>query len=750
MNRGIIVTKAAVLALVILLAGSTAGLAAGQSSLEKLLSAAPDDVFGIVGTSGGDEVGPAFKETVIGKMWADQQTQVFFTQVRDTIIGKIQEASSTKDANQITMLIDTAKLVFARPRFAGVAARPAVGDQIPAYFFVIVDAGPVKDEFAARIKKVEGIAGWGDIKDTSIAGCKVRAMMPSDGPAVYWGMQGNYFVLAINDSEGLALKHLKTGGSSAISLLNKVKGNGDVLAAYVDIAKVKALLQTQFGSNKDYPKVMAFIKSMGLDNVKTYVSRTGFVGGEVVTESFIDAPQPRTGILAAVKPINMKVFDMVDVNCIDATAMNVDTAAIFDTIMGSIKGVDENGYKEVTEGLAKFETEANFKVRDGIIASLAGPVTVYTVPGGVMDMTLGGAFVIIADLKDQAKFEQNMAALGAYITKESNGSLQISTQTLGERKLNVWMVPQMSMMGFVPTWTVAGGKLVFANSQQMCKNAADRVASPVAAKSVSSLPQFRAVTAGLPAGVTYVGYLDSRLYFKMMMGQLQRYWPMATMFASQAGVALPYVLPDLSQYESQMKPGVAYSWSDKDGIHTHVKGSGIEQAVGCVAGAAIGAAVLMPAMAKAKEKAKDVTSINNLRQIGMAMMMYADKSKGAYPKELADLVKDGGLSPKALECNRKPKGFAGPDYIYVAGLTSKAPATTVLAYENPGFCNNGKLNVLYGDGHVEMVDKTRFREDLKKTYETLGQPVPTVKFGNKSGGGAKKKDSPKPAEPNKP
>ena len=81
---------------------------------------------------------------------------------------------------------------------------------------------------------------------------------------------------------------------------------------------------------------------------------------------------------------------------------------------------------------------------------------------------------------------------------------------------------------------------------------------------------------------------------------------------------------------------------------------------------AILAALLLPSLAKSKEYAKRVECVNNIRQLGMAVTMYADDSDGKYP------LRAGGvnnfwpiqLSPyfaveKVLNCpdDPNPKNF---------------------------------------------------------------------------------------------
>src|ERR1035437_2965159 len=49
---------------------------------------------------------------------------------------------------------------------------------------------------------------------------------------------------------------------------------------------------------------------------------------------------------------------------------------------------------------------------------------------------------------------------------------------------------------------------------------------------------------------------------------------------------------------------------------------------------AILAALLLPALAKAKEKALQITCLNNLKQIGLGMALYTDSSQSRVPSAM--------------------------------------------------------------------------------------------------------------------
>ena len=51
---------------------------------------------------------------------------------------------------------------------------------------------------------------------------------------------------------------------------------------------------------------------------------------------------------------------------------------------------------------------------------------------------------------------------------------------------------------------------------------------------------------------------------------------------------------------------------------------------------AILAGMLLPALAQAKEKARRISCVSNVKQLALAMMMYVDDNSGNYPTRMPD------------------------------------------------------------------------------------------------------------------
>jgi prepilin-type processing-associated H-X9-DG protein len=148
--------------------------------------------------------------------------------------------------------------------------------------------------------------------------------------------------------------------------------------------------------------------------------------------------------------------------------------------------------------------------------------------------------------------------------------------------------------------------------------------------------------------------------------------------------------------------------------------------------APIPAAMLLPALAKAKQKAAAIHCMNNVKQLNLALIMYADDNKERFPTGTAwcdSLRAYLGGSTNAFVC---PQGARNQRCHYalnaqLAGRGIKevqAPAQTVLVFEIDGGWNvsgggellpakgrhSGAYAVGFADGHAEMVRPERLEK----------------------------------------
>ena len=178
-------------------------------------------------------------------------------------------------------------------------------------------------------------------------------------------------------------------------------------------------------------------------------------------------------------------------------------------------------------------------------------------------------------------------------------------------------------------------------------------------------------------------------------------------------------------------------------IRRHYGGFTLIELLVVIAIIAILAAILLPALHKAREKARQGVCMNNLKQIGIAFTMYAQDNDGYTPPwsptahscSKWDLTRInlgllseylGGTSascigdtrPKVLRCPSGPKdhGFRrypsecdysyNPDFFSGEKLCKQRPGIMSVVDYVGAFDrtpHNGGLNALYADGHVIWV-----------------------------------------------
>ncbi len=144
--------------------------------------------------------------------------------------------------------------------------------------------------------------------------------------------------------------------------------------------------------------------------------------------------------------------------------------------------------------------------------------------------------------------------------------------------------------------------------------------------------------------------------------------------------------------------------------------------------APIPAAMLLPALARAKQRASAIQCMNNVKQLNLGLIMYANDSKDQFPSGTTwcDALMPYVKNPATFVCSQGKPGQRSC-YAFNAKLAGRelkevqSPAQTVMIFEIDGGWNvaggrellpatprhSGAYTVGFVDGHAEMVRSTR-------------------------------------------
>jgi prepilin-type processing-associated H-X9-DG protein len=153
--------------------------------------------------------------------------------------------------------------------------------------------------------------------------------------------------------------------------------------------------------------------------------------------------------------------------------------------------------------------------------------------------------------------------------------------------------------------------------------------------------------------------------------------------------------------------------------------------------------IFMPSYNPPRERPNRVKCASNLRQIGLACLMYANEDpRGRFPSRFEDILLHEDITSEVFCCpSSNDERAMGPttqaaadqlsagghlSYVYAGnGLTTKLASdpTFVLAYEPLNNHHGEGMNVLFADGHVDWLTAAQGKTFLAVAQSAGGKLI---------------------------
>ena len=146
----------------------------------------------------------------------------------------------------------------------------------------------------------------------------------------------------------------------------------------------------------------------------------------------------------------------------------------------------------------------------------------------------------------------------------------------------------------------------------------------------------------------------------------------------------------------------------------------------CVLGiVAILAAMLLPALSRAKSKAQRISAVNNLKQIGLAARTWSIDNGDAMPPSFEAMKNELSTDKITYDPN------TGQRFVYVGAGKSAANPEAIIAYSPSD--QNGRA-VAFADGSVQVMSAEKFQEALAARRRAAARGDSGQRAGGHPGG----------------
>ena len=476
------------------------------------------------------------------------------------------------------------------------------------------------------------------------AGAKLRKLpTPPGAPAVAWGAQGKYVLLAFGEGEAEALARRLVAGGEAPAWLTRLNADLDIprvsAMAYVDLAglldTIEPLLD-QAGPALGPISPAKVVDALGLKHLRYVALASGLDERVSVSKLIVADDGEAQGLLRLLNGEALTAADLKKVPRSAEAALvgRLDLGAVFDAGLEIAGAIEPRAAEQAAEALEGMKRQLGVSLRDDLLAGLGDTWTVYNsaTDGGAL---LTGLCATVA-VRDRAKIEK-ILELATRIAEsqrnEERPEFALRTSKAGDDVIH-YLQFLREPVPFAPAWCLTDGELIVAVTPQMVRVHLTR---PADEATLAEVPE---VATALKTGdVTSLTYSDIRFGMELFYSYANLGVTMgASALEKETGIRADLAkFPTFASISRHLRPTVAVTRRSKHKWSAETYATGPSIGPGAIAGAGVVAALALPAVQSARATAREVQAKNSLRQCYLGFATHADAVQGGkFPQNIRD------------------------------------------------------------------------------------------------------------------